>query len=138
MVTGETMNELLTYLVTRLSFLYNDYGARFVDSQVSGPHALLVLQAGELRLRLVRDRSQLFVDFQGREKPSDDDWFSFDIIRQLLTGDIADSAEMDDEKVQFIHDNFSVIVDAFSPGKREETEKKLHKYEHERAERLFG
>jgi len=138
MVTGETMSELLTYLVTRLSFLYNDYGARFVDSQVRGPHATIVFEAGQLRLRLVRDRSQIFVDFQSVENPSDDDWFSFDMIRQLLTGEVVDSAEMDDSKAQFIGDHFEAIVEAFQSTNRKETEKKLHEYEHARAERLFG
>ncbi|MBN1852517.1 MAG: hypothetical protein JW829_07320 [Pirellulales bacterium] len=132
------MNELLTYLVSRLSFLYNQYGARFVDSQVRGPHASIVLEAYELRLRLVRDRSQIFVDFQSSENPSEDDWFSFDMIRQLLTGEIVDSAEMDDEKAQFIDDHFREIVDAFIPSRRKETEGKLHEYEHARAERLFS
>jgi hypothetical protein len=138
MVIGKTMNELLTYLIARLSFLYNEYGARFINSQVRGPHALLVLQADNIRLRLVRDRSQLFVDFQSSEGSSADDWFSFDMVRQLLTGTIVDSAEMDDEKAQFIHDNFSAIVEAFSAAKREQTENKLHEYERARAERLFG
>ena len=138
MGTGETMSELLTYLVTRLSFLYNDYGARFVDSQVRGPHAAIVLEAGPLRLRLVRDRSQIFVDFQSAENPSEDDWFSFDMIRQLLTGEVVDSAQMDDDKAQFIHDHFQEIVEAFQPTKRKETERKLHEYERARAERLFG
>lgn len=138
MVTGETMNELLTYLVSHLSFLYNDYDARFADSQVRGPHASLVLEAGELRVRLVRDRSQLFIDFQSVENRSDDDWTSFDIIRQFLTGEIIDSAVMDDEKAKFIYDEFPAIMDAFSSSRRKETEKKLHEYEHARAERLFG
>ena len=138
MVTGETMSELLTYLITRLSFLYNDYGTRFVDSQVRGPHAALVLEAGPLRLRLLRDRSQVFVDFQSAENPSEDDWFSFDMIRQLLTGEVIDSAEMDDEKAKFINDYFEAITEAFRPTNRKETEKKLHEYEHARAERLFG
>lgn len=132
------MSELLTYLVTRLSFLYNEYGARFVDSHVRGPHASITLEAGELRLRLVRDRSQIFVDFQSTENPSEDDWFSFDMIRQLLTGEVIDSAEMDDEKAKFVNDHFEAIVEAFQSAKRKETEEKLHKYEHARAERLFG
>ncbi len=132
------MNELLTYLVSRLSFLYNEYDARFVDSRVRGPDAMLVLETGNLRLRLVRDRSQLFVDFQSAENPREDYWFSFDMIRQLLTDEIVDSAEMDDEKAEFIYDHFSTIADAFSASKRNETEKKLRVYEHARAKRLFG
>lgn len=132
------MNELLTYLVSRLSFLYNECGARFVDSLVRGPHASIILEASELRLRLVRDRSQIFVDFQSTENPSEDDWFSFDMIRQLLTGEIIDSAQMDDEKAQFINDHFGAIAEAFRSTNRKETERKLHEYEHARAERLFG
>lgn len=138
MVTGETMNDLLTYLVSHLSFLYNDYEARFVDSQVRGPDALLVLEVGELRVRLVRDRSQIFVDFKSCGNPSEDDWASFDIIRQLLTGEIVDDAVMDEEKARFIQDHFAAIIDAFRSGNRGETEKKLHKFKQARAKRLFG
>ena len=138
MVIGETMNELLTYLVTRLSFLYNDYGARFVDSQVQGPHAVIVLEAGPLRLRLVRDRDQIFVDFQSAENSSEDEWFSFDVIRQLLTGEVVDSAQMDDDKARFIQDHFQEIVETFQPTRRNETERTLHEYERARAKRLFG
>jgi len=138
MVTGETMNELLSYLIAHFSFLYNDHGARFVDSQVDGPHASLVLEMNDLRLRFVRDRSQLFLDFQSRHRPSDDDWFSFDIVRQLITNEIVDSAELDESKVEFVERNLAEIANAFSELKRQETEKTLHKYEHGRAARLFG
>lgn len=132
------MNELLTYVVAHLSFLYNEYGARFVDSKAHGADAMLILEAEGLRIRLVRDRGQIFFDVQSDETRSELRWYSFDLIRHLLTGKIVDDSVMDDVKPQLIRDRFPEIVDAFSPNRRRETEKTLEEYKRARAKRMFG
>lgn len=138
MVIGETMNELLSYLIEHLAFLYNDYGARFVDSEVRAPQALLVLEMTDLRLRLVNDRTQLFLDFQSTHHPDRDDWFSFDIVRQFITGEVVDSAELDEAKIAFTKEHLVEIAKAFSADDYRATESTMHKFEQERGERLFG
>lgn len=137
-VNGGAMNELLKYLMSQLSFLHSELNARFVDSISSGSNAMILMETADLRLRLVCDRAQVFLDFQSRHRPSDDDWFSFDVVQQLITGKIIDSAEMDDEKVNFLRNHFTDISDHFSASRREETENILHRYEELRAKRLFG
>lgn len=138
MVIGETMNELLSYLIEHLAFLYTDYGARFVDSEVRGPQASLVLEMIDLRLRIVSDRSQLFLDFQSTHHPDPDDWFSFDIVRRFITGEVVDSAELDEAKIAFTKEHLVEIAKAFSAEDHRATEWIMHKFEQERAQRLFG
>lgn len=137
MVSDEEMNELLTYLISYFSFLYNDLGARFVDSRVHGPHAMLVLEIKDLRLRFVRDRGQLFLDFQSSHRPSEDDWFSYDVVRQFITNEVVDSAMLDEKKVKFVKEHIQEIAKAFSANNRQKTEQTLHECEKERAKRLF-
>lgn len=134
----EAMNELLQFIMRHFSFLYNELGARFADSQVRGPDALLVLEVGGLRLRFVRDRDQIFLDFQHARLPRSDDWFSFDVVRQLVTGTIHDDAVMDDAKAGFVQANIEEISSAFSKARHQATENTLHQYEAARAKRLFG
>ena len=138
MVIGKTMNDLLSYLIEHLAFLYNDYGARFVDSEIRAPQALLVLEMSDLRLRIVSDRSQLFLDFQSTHHPDRDDWFSFDIVRRFITGEVVDSAELDESKIAFTKEHLVKIAKAFSTEDYRATESIMHRFEQERAERLFG
>lgn len=132
------MNQLLEFLVAHLSFLYNEYECRFADSLVHGPNAALVFESHHLRLRLVRDRSQLFADFQHKRRTSSDRWYSFGVVRQLVTSDIGGSEELDREKATYIREHFHDIKEAFSSERIADTEKLLRTFEHERGERLFG
>ncbi len=136
-ITG-AMDELLLFLVRNLDFLCRDYGARFRDSAVSGPDALLILEMNDLRLRLVRDRSQLFLDFQSSHQRSRNEWFALDVVRRLITGEVLDSAELDEAKCVFLKEHMTKIANAFSRRNCEQTEKELHRFEEERAKRLFG
>jgi hypothetical protein len=132
------MNKLLEFLMTHFSFLYNELGCRFVDSQVHGPNAVLVFESDELRIRFVRDRSQIFADFQNIRRGSKNRWYSFGVVRQLLTGDVGGSEELDSNKAAYIRQHFSDIKSLFSKHDTHETEKKLVEFEHARGERLFG
>ncbi len=132
------MNQLLELLIAHFSFLYDEYECRFVDSQVYGPNAVLVLESEHLRLRFVRDRGQIFADFQHKRRKLSNRWYSFGVVRQLITGDVGGSEEIDSEKAGYIRENFLKIKDAFSPERLAGTERDLTNFEHERGERLFG
>lgn len=132
------MSELLLFLVEHFSFLCNEHDTRFVESRVQGSNALVVLEVDGLRLRLVRERGQLFLDFQSMQDSSRNDWFSLDIVYRFITGRVVDSAELDCEKTEFTKRHFQEIADAFSPANRAATEKAMHAFEDERARRLFG
>jgi hypothetical protein len=135
---GETMNELLQFIMRHFSFLYDELGARFVDSQVHGINALLVFELPDVRVRFVRDRDQILMEFQHNRRPPSNEWFSFDVVQQLITGTIHDDAVMDRSKAEFVKAKFAEIADAFSKARHRATEKTMHEYEEARANRLFG
>lgn len=121
------------------SFLYSQNKFRFVDSDVSESfeNALLVLEHENLCLRFVKDRDQIFLDFKPANKKGEKYWFSIDIVKQLVTGKIEDSAKMDSEKAVFLKANIDEIEQLFSTTKTEDTIKKLKDLERARAKRLF-
>jgi hypothetical protein len=91
------MDEILEFLLRHCSFLYKDLGFRFVDSQCSksfGGDAFLILASDKVRFRFVRDRGQLFADFQEPTSGAKAEWFSIDIVRKHLTGESDYKAEM--------------------------------------------
>ena len=134
------MEEILQYLKKHCSFLYAPNQFRFVDSESSESfgNALLVLEHEDLRLKFVKDRGQLFLDFQPTSSKRKKDWFSIDIVKQLVTGNIEPSAEMDGEKAKFLKNNLDEIKRLFSPDNLEDTIKKLRDLERQRAKRLFS
>jgi hypothetical protein len=132
------MNKLLLFLMENFSFLYEECGCRFADSQVYEPNATLVFEVDDLRLRFVRDRSQIFVDFQNKRNAAQQRWYSFGVVRQLLTGEIGGSEALDGDKARFIRQHLGDIKQLFSGATVKDTEKKLTGFEHARGERLFG
>jgi len=132
------MNELLGFLVDNLAFLYLDYGARFVDSETHNGNAFVVLDVGNLQIRLVRDRGQLFMDFRyvGRSRKSP--WFSYGVVREFLTGNAGGSEELTEKDCRFVRERFTEILEAFSAKKWRRTAKALSVCEKRRARRLFG
>jgi hypothetical protein len=133
------MNELLQFIIRYFSFLYDDLGARFVDSQgLTNGGGRLVLEMGELRIRFTYDRGDIWLEFQRSSHPPSDKWFSLDIVRQLLTRKIDDSPEMGDAEAEFVKANIGEISAAFSEVRHSATEKTLCEYGEARAKRLFG
>ncbi len=132
------MNKLLEFLITHFAYLYDELGCRFTDSQVHGPNAVLVLEVDELRLRFVRDRSQIFADFQSKRRGSGNRWYSFGVVRQLIAGEVGGSEELDADKASFVRVHFSEIKHAFAAENVKQSENALKQFENERGERLFG
>jgi hypothetical protein len=131
------MDDLLRFTIAHFSYLYNELGFRFIDSSVQGTNAALVLENQDLRIRLIRDRDQVFVDFQGQQENPKKKWYSFGVVRQLLSGQIG-SEEIDADKARFIREHFRRIEVLFSSASRAETERLLQGIERDRAKRLFG
>jgi len=132
------MNKLLEFLMAHFSYMYNDLGCRFADSLVRGPDAVLVFECDELRIRFVRDRSQIFADFQNSRRGAKNCWYSFGVVGQLVTGDVGGSEELDSNGAVYIRQHFSEIKNLFSRQNAHQTEKKLAEFEQARGERLFG
>ena len=65
-------------LTERLPWLFEDLGFRMTYSEYDPANfgdSLVILDSDSLRLRFVRDRSQVTLDLAARSKP--EDWFSF-------------------------------------------------------------
>lgn len=101
-------------------------------SSESFGNAFLILEHENLRLRFIKDRDQLFLDFQSTTKNRKNEWFSIDIVKQLITDKIEPSSEMDSEKAEFLRTNLDEIQRLFSPTNIENTFKKLKELERER------
>ncbi len=134
------MNEILEFLVKYCSFLYETNRFKFVDSLVSSSfgNALLVLASDTLRLRFVRDRSQLFLDFQSIQQKGKMHWHSIDVVRQLITGKKQQSAELTEDYAIFLRNHLDDIEQCFSKEKLTETVQALQKLKRVRAKELFG
>ena len=134
------MTEILRFLVEHLAFLYAPDRFRFVDSRTStsfGGDAFLVLASDVLRIRLVRDRGQLFMDFQATAERDDRDWYSIDVVRRLLTGERQDTAELSPEYARFLEEHLDEIEKRFSEEELANTRKALKELERIRAKELF-
>lgn len=132
------MEEILKYIKKHCSFLYSPHKFQIVESESSDSFgdALVILEDEDLRLQFVKDRGQLFLDFQPISNKKE--WFSIDIVKQLVTGNIEPSAEIDSKKVEFLKNQLDEIKRHFSPKNLKGTIKKLKDLERARAKRLFG
>ncbi len=133
------MDEILEYLISYCSFLYDRNRFRFVDSMVSdafGGDSLLVLASEKLQLRFVRDRGQLFLDFRPAQQKSDKGWYSIDLVRQLITGESDYHSLMDEENAGFLKENLETIEQLFSERNVEDTLSRLKELRRKRSKRL--
>lgn len=108
------MERILAFLIERGSFLCADNRYRFVDSWVMPGRkgeASLVLASPVMRIRIVLDTFQLFLECQP-SAPSDE-WFSVDLIWRYLRGERRDTAVMDDANIEFVADNLDAIEAVF-------------------------
>jgi hypothetical protein len=66
------------------------------------------------------------------------DWYSIDLVRQLVTGEIQPSAVFDAQYSAFLHERRAAIYEAFSAQCRKDTLQKLARLEKDRERRMFG
>lgn len=111
------MAELLRFISTNLMFLFDAGGYRIVDSRSGQPSGdgLVVVESEFLRLRFVRDRSQMHVDLQLR-KCDGEDWFGLGVVRRWLLGDRPGFDHLDESSALFLRDNLERLEDEVSRG----------------------
>lgn len=137
------MDEILKFLLTRYSFLYNKYKFKFIDSEVSESfgNAYLTLTSGGINICFVRDKGQIFLEFQSKfvkNPKSPYSWYSIDLIKQLITHETECSSLMDENNAKFLENNIETIFKLFSTSRLKETLKELNKLAKIRSEKLFG
>ena len=133
------MEEFIQYVKKHFSFLFSPYQFRIIESQSSESfgNALVILEYEDLLLKIVKDRDQIFLDFQPASNKSKLNWFSIDIVKQMITGKIEQTAEMNPRNIEFLKDNLDQIKQLFSKENTLDTIKVLKKLERELAKRLF-
>jgi hypothetical protein len=90
-----------------------------------------------IRVQLVCDRQQLFLDFQ----PAWSDrtkWYSNDLVRRMFTGERERSAVLDESYAQFVCDNLQEIERRFERSNWDETESTLKALQRKRDKERFG
>lgn len=131
------MNELLTFIIKNASFLYDEYAARFVNSQTNGSSAFIDLQVDGLRLRFSLDRGTLTLGICSAPETTDY-WYSLDVVKQMLTGKVVTTTELCAEDMNFLRSNFGHVIEAFSLNNIAMSKSKLLAIEKERARKWFG
>jgi hypothetical protein len=132
---------ILAFIAAHLGFLWDGARYRITGSEVStsnGGDALLLVESDELRLRFVRDRGQLFLDFQPSFSSPDREWFSIDLVRRLQTGHREESAELDGGYASFLQEHLQEIEHQFGADEWPATSASLKKLKAKRAKELFG
>ena len=124
---------------THFSFLFSPFQFRIIESQssVSFGNAEVILKHEDLLLKIVKDRDQIFLDFQPSSKKGKLNWFSIDIVKQMITGKIEPSAEMNPRNIEFLKNNLAKIKQLFLKENTPDNIKELKKLERKRAKRLF-
>lgn len=138
------MDEILTFLVCHCSFLYKDYGFRFVDSEVTkhfGGDAYVIMASGDLRLSFISDRGQLFLDFQCvaplKKGQVDKSWYSIDLVRQLITAEEGYRSILDEENAKFLRTHFPAIQELFNSKNFAKVRDRLLELKRVRSKTLF-
>jgi hypothetical protein len=129
------MNVVPQFVRDYCPYLIERYHARVVDGSVSGPNEHLDLSIDNLLLRITMDRKQLFVR-AGAANAKRHEFYSIDLLRTLLTGEIRDYALLDDDNTDFLEDHLEEIIDAFSAQKAPQTLQSLEQLARERWKRM--
>ncbi len=134
------MAELLRFIATHLMFLFDPGRYRIVDSRSGRPSGdgLVVIESDSVRVRFVRDRSQMHVDIQPCPDEGED-WFGIGVVRRWLLGESPGYDYLDESSVAFLRENLVRIEAEWSTrAGREVGMQRLRDERAARAEELFG
>jgi len=134
------MQTILIFILNHCLFLFDRYGFRFVDSLCSksfGGDAYITLESENIKMRFTYDRAQLLLEFSTC-KTHKENWFSIDLIAQLVTGKVHSTSLLDDYYGQFLIKNMDAVSKAFLKENIESTLHELSRLAKERAKRMFG
>jgi hypothetical protein len=127
---------LLEFLVRWMGFLWD--GDFHLVSSVGGAHsdAYVVAQSNGLRLRISRDRGQLFLDYAPRHAP--DEWFDGQLVEAMLTGRLPDKGLLGPDHARFLQESLPRIVTSFAETEWPSTKEKLARLGRLRADGNYG
>ncbi len=134
------MTQILVFVATYMGFLWEGARFRIVDSEVStanGGDALMVVESAALRMRLIQDRGQLFLDLEPL-MVGKSEWYSIDLVRRLFLGRREESAVLDGSYAEFVRDYLGEIEERFGPKVWDSTREDLRKLKIQRSKEMFG
>lgn len=135
------MEQILEFVVAHMGYLWRDARFRITGSEVTtsnGGNSIVVIESELLRMRLMTDRRQLFIDFQPVHTGRPKEWYSVDIIRRFYRGERETSGVLDASYAGFVGDHLDEIESLFSPNQWEITREELIKLERKRSKEMFG
>jgi hypothetical protein len=133
------MRELLRTLADQLGFFFDPGGYRLTGSHVGTTYgdAWITFEGDVLAWRVVRDRSQVFLECRATDGPHDV-WYSTDLLLRLLTGRRVDTAELTAETALWIEANLAELEARFDADRVTGTVEELKALKRRRAKDLFG
>lgn len=133
------MNELLQFIMNYCESLYTKYNFKFVDSDYcEGDNSYITLRNEDIDLMFLRDRSQLFLHVYSKYDPEKENYYSLDLVRQLLTGEKEYYSLLDENNGIFLHDNMLEILKLFKRNLINDTLLKLNVLQEKRTKKLWG
>lgn len=136
------MRELLLFLANSCQFLFLGNRFRLVDSGASesfGGNAYVTLQSRLVRLRLVRDRGQRFIELQAlASRDSGSSWSPFYYVRELISASAEGSYEFDEDGAAFLASRIDEIEQLFAPEQVKRTISRLREIGKKRTRDLAG
>jgi len=134
------LDEVLYYILKYCSDFYKKYGFKFIDSGVatSFGNAFIILKNENIELRFIIDKDQMFLDFHSNFDKKKNNWYSFDLIRQLIGGENKYFSILDENNGIFIQENTVKIFGVFNKDTFEQTLKELDFLRRKRTKILFG
>ncbi|GGF44885.1 hypothetical protein GCM10011519_18400 [Marmoricola endophyticus] len=133
------VNRIDAFVVEHMSYLW-DGGFQLVRSEVTdhnGGDGALVVEGGDLRIRIVQDRSQLLLDLQ-RRADGGDEWFPIDLVRRLYTGERERSAVLDDGYAALLGEVLPDLQRRFAADRWPQTRERLKILKRLRSTEMFG
>ncbi len=113
------MTEILEFLVRYCAFLWSKGRYRITESEAAasfGGDAYLIVSSDKLRMRFVRDRGQLFLDFQEFAAAGKEDWYSIDLLYRIVMGERRESSILNEEYAAFLREFLDKIESLFADG----------------------
>ena len=135
-----TMAELLRFIASHLMFLFDSDRYRVIDSRSRGTSGdgFVVLESDSIRLRLVRDRSQMHLEIQPNP-PDGEDWFGIGVARRWLLSERPGFDYLDESSVTFLRDHLGQLEsELIGEGSRKRTLDRLRSERSARADEMFG
>ena len=132
------MIALLTFLLRYCSCVFERPGFRFKDSGVgrnAAEGSRIHLESPEVEMFIGNEREELTWRIRSTYDSSKRNWFSFDLVAQLLGHDVS-TGVMTEENCELLKKDLPEILDRFSESRVSATLRTLKRLKAERTKRI--